>query len=388
MKKTNKPLKVARIATVPLFFMVYKHHFERLANEVDITLICSPDNDFNKLDTFHVKNTIAINIPRDINPLEDLKALWKLYKVFRKERFDIVHSTTPKAGLLTAVAAFFAMVPTRLHTFTGQRWVTLKGIKRKILIFCDKIIALLNTYCYADSPSQVDFLISSSIISRNKIKCIHKGSFAGIDLNKFSLEKYQPLREEILQELNLSNKDFIITFVGRLVKDKGIFELVEAFKLLNKTYPDTKLLLVGPSEEKLDPLPPATNEEIKQNPNILSLGMKPDPEKYMSISSIFCLPSYREGFGSVILEAAAMKVPSLATDIVGLRDAIIENQTGILTEARQIDGLYKELEAIYKSPDKLSQLGENAYKRVIEDFEYKVIAQKVLQEYDRIHTNE
>ncbi len=376
-----KQVKVARIATVPMFFQVYKHQFEALNKDFDLTLITSADDDFIKLAKMKVNHTHAIDIPRNIQPLNDLISLGKLYRHFRNSRYSITHSTTPKAGLLVAIAAFFARVPTRLHTYTGQRWVTLTGVKRAILILADKLIGMLNTHLYADSHSQMDSLIQLNICDAQKISVIHRGSFAGIDLERFNYEQLINQKDQTRKELNISTNDRVIIFVGRIVKDKGIVELIESFKQLSIRIKDLKLLIVGPYEEALDPIPSEIRKEIENNDLIMTTGMKSDPEKYLAAADLFCIPSYREGFGSSALEAAALKIPSVGTNIVGLRDAISNNETGILVPLHNIDQLTMALTTMIEDSHKREQMGQAAYDRVLNDFNQKIISKKIIEEY-------
>jgi len=379
--KYNKKFKICRIATVPIALYGSKHQLVELSREgIDLTIVCTPTDLFMELEDNKHYKLFGISISREISFFSDLTTLVKLFLFFKKNKFEIVHSHTPKAGILVAISAFLARVPCRVHTYTGQRWVTLKGPKRKILILCDTIISKLNTFCFADSPSQVDFLIEKKIVNPKKTSCLKDGSIAGIDLNRFSFEKFTPRNEKTRKDLNISSQDIVITFLGRVVKDKGIGELVKAFLKINKKHTNIKLLLLGPIEKNHE----LSNEiitTIKQEKNIIHLGFVTEPEKYLAISHIFCLPSYREGFPSVILEANALKVPAIGTNIVGLKDTIINNQTGYLVEQFDTDDLTEKLNILISNNDLREEMGEFAYQRVIKSFSSKVITKELARKY-------
>jgi glycosyltransferase involved in cell wall biosynthesis len=374
-------IRVARVGTVPIALIGYGHQFNYLqAHDCDVSVVCSPDAEVEHLKRGANYRVIPLTMAREIEFVQDLKSLWNLYRLFRRERFDIVHSSTPKAGLLTALAAFFARVPIRIHTFTGQRWVTLGFIKKRILIAFDRLIGMLNTHSFADSPSQVDFLIENVGLSSKKLDCLHKGSFAGIDLKRFDFDRIQKERAAILAEVGCPTDLFKIMFLGRIVEDKGVNELIEAFKSLQAKGHKLSLIMVGPFEVE-NPVSTQTRAEIEKNPHIFHLGLRANPERFLSVADVLCLPSYREGFGTSILEAAAMKVPSIGTDIVGLRDAIDDGKTGLLIRPRDSKGLELAIEKMMSDPGFTSRLGQQSFERVKVDFSSEIISEKLLEAY-------
>jgi glycosyltransferase involved in cell wall biosynthesis len=376
-------MKICRVATVPFFL---QHHLRSqiivtLAAGHSVTIISSDGPEVKELIKINDIKFEKINIARQINPLQDIVALWKLFVFFRKNRFEIVHSTTPKAGMLCAIAGILAGVQIRLHTFTGQPWVELKGLKRNIAITGDWLTAHLNTKCYADSISQREFLIEIGIANRQKIAVIGSGSLAGVDLNRFNKRKYASEAEITRNELGVDSNTTVITFIGRLTRDKGVVELVDAFAKISSSKRKCVLLLVGPQEPERDPLPINTLNLIHNNDLIFEIGYTSKPEKFLAITDIFCLPSYREGFGNVVIEAAAMSVPTVGTDIVGLRDAIVNNKTGILVIPKNVESLFDGLESLISNPEMVLTMGANAEERARENYDSVQVNAKLLDEY-------
>lgn len=380
-----KSIKIARVVTVPEAFVHFKPFLSLLKDkDAQITLVSS-SGAYEKVLQNELKLGITpIEINREISPLKDLKSLINLIHFFRKNKFDIIHSSTPKAGLLTAVAGVFSPKSIRLHTFTGQRWANLHGFKRTMLKFFDKLIIKLNTQCYADSFSQIEFLIKEGVAVEGDIKCLHKGSYGGIDCDRFNNERFPQARSELLAELKLETDSIVILYVGQLCADKGVNELVKAFLLANHQNNKIKLVLVGVFREGIDLLKEETLNEIKNNSDIFSLGYKTSPEKYFSAADIFCLPSHREGFGTVVLEAAACGLPTIGTRIPGLVDAIVDGETGILVELKNTEKLSEAILDLANDGQKRKRLGENAKKRVRADFDARLISELQWQEYQNL----
>jgi glycosyltransferase involved in cell wall biosynthesis len=307
----------------------------------------------------------------------------KLYFVFKRNKYDITHSSTPKAGLLSAIASFFARVPVRIHTFTGQRWATKTGISRNFLIFLDKCIGWLNTEIYADSISQVDFLINEGVFKPNMIKVLHHGSFGGVDFEKFNPGFNQEKSKNIMSTLGLKPKSLILIYVGRINKDKGINELISAFCKLSDSGYNIDLLLLGNFENFLDPLPNNITELIRNHNRIHHLGFCSRPQDYLEVSNVFCLPSYREGFGTSVIEAAAMGLPAICSNIPGLVDAIVDRKTGILINKKNQSDLEAAIKFYIDNPDLLDDMGKNARARALKLFDYKDVTNCLIKEYNK-----
>lgn len=379
----KQPLKIARIATVPFFLdNQLRQQMSDLINDgYEVSAISSKEGQWDRLKSVPELKCIQINIERAPSPIKDIISLIKLITLFATQRYDIVHSTTPKAGLLCACAAWVTRTPVRLHTFTGQTWANKKGLSRKILTLLDKIIVKLNTRCYADSHSQKEFLIDENIGTTDEIIVLASGSLAGVDLNRFNTKLWEQSKSAILNELDYTQDDFVIIFIGRVSKDKGIHELMGAYSQIksDKTFSRVKLLLVGPCEEaQLD-------EHIVQWEKVDGVhfvGNTNCPEKYLSISRLLCLPSYREGFGTVVIEAAAMGVPTLGTNIVGLKDAIVDGKTGVMIPAMDEKSLKEALLMLIKNEKLLKQMSSSAYERCCKEFSAAYLSNAVANEYN------
>lgn len=379
---SNNSLRIARVSTVSFFIITQlTTQLDDLSlSGIDVTVISSADEMSEKLAENKKIRFIPVNIERKISLLKDFFSLFYLTRIFLKEDFDILHSATPKAGLLCAVAGFISRKPIRLHTFTGQPWVTMRGVNRLVLKACDKIIAVLNTHCYADSHSQMEFLISNRIISRAKISVLGEGSIAGIDLKRFNPLRYGVQANRSLKdELNLTETNKVILFVGRIARDKGIAELLTAFTKVSSKDKDAVLVLVGPFEQEGKSIVDSISENVRQY--IRLVGYCEEPEKYMAIADILCLPSYREGFGTVIIEAGAMGVPSVGTDIYGLSDAIQNGVTGILVKVADPISLESGILSLLSNPELRSSMGAAARTRAIDHFSSSFCSDLLIKEY-------
>lgn len=384
LKRQLKGLKICRISTVP-FFMVsqLKSQVEYLRDiGMQVVLVSSEGPEWSMINTGQGLSVKIINIPRSLKPWQDFIALIRLTQFFLIHRFDIVHSMTPKAGLLTALAAFISGIPIRLHTFTGQRWVTLKGLMRWSLRAADTLIGILNTKCYADSGSQAQFLVKEGILSSRRIAVIGQGSLAGVDMSRFNPDHWSlSIKQQLRQSLSIAASSKILIFVGRISPDKGIAELISAFyELLNMNY-DVDLLLVGPHDQDCGGKSSLDLNSARRCSKIHYIGYTECPESYLAISDIFCLPSYREGFGTVVIEAAAMGLPTVGTTINGLIDAVADGETGILVPPRDHRALLAALKRLLDHPDDLNRMGRAARNRCFQHFDANQVNEKVAEEY-------
>lgn len=329
---------------------------------------------------------VSIEIPRKIDPVKDLVALIRLWAFFRHSAFDIVHSTTPKAGLLCCLAAKLAGVPVRLHTFTGQPWVGMTGIKRLLSKGSDRLIALLNTHCYADSHSQKDFIVESGIARPEQISVLGAGSLAGVDLQRFDPERFSDEGKLGLKaEFGIPPQAQVLLFVGRLARDKGIVELLAAFRAVLARGANAFLVILGPNETDVDALLDDLSAEVRER--LVMPGFSDEPERFMSIADILLLPSYREGFGTVVIEAAAMGVPTICTDIYGLADAIVNGETGLLVPVRNVERLAAAIDSLLLAPVLRWDMGRRARARIEREFSSRRVNELVIGEYiDLLHT--
>jgi len=326
---------------------------------------------------------VVIRFLRDPSIIFDLVTLVKLWMLFRREQFDVVHSSTPKAGLLCALAGFMARVPVRIHSFTGQRWVTESGLKRRILIMFDRMIVQFCTVVYADSRSQMEFLLNSGVIKKKQISVIGEGSLGGINIARHStsLPKTQA---QVLDETGIDLNCFKFLYVGRLNRDKGILELVIAFKKLYEQHPNSVLVLVGPREMGSGKLDQWLVDLIESHPAIYEIGFVESPQAWFDACDVQVLPSYREGFGTVVLEAALAGVPTIGTNIYGLRDAIVDGETGELIPVRDAEALHHAMKQFLDDRELVERYGAKARERVIAKFGYEKIASALLQNYHEL----
>jgi glycosyltransferase involved in cell wall biosynthesis len=297
-----------------------------------------------------------VDIERKISPFPDLLALFQLMYIFGDIRPSAVHSMTPKAGLLAMLTACLVGVPWRIHTFTGQVWANKSGAPRFLMKTVDRLITLCANKVFADSTSQCRFLEENSVGKRGSVQVLGKGSVAGVNLSRFNPNP--GARIKLRRELGVSNEDLVFIFVGRLVRDKGVYDLVNAFSLVNAYHPQWRLWMVGPDEDGIR----AELEKcaLEFGARVSWFGPTPTPEDYLRAADIFVLPSFREGFGSVIIEAAACGVPSVAYRTEGVVDAIIDWQTGLLVDKGDIQALASAMQRLGADQSLRLQLGEAA----------------------------
>ena len=311
-----------------------------------------------------------IKFHRKPNLIIDIKTFFILLYFLIKNKPSLTISLSPKAGFLTALSSFITRVPYRIHWFTGQVWITKKGLVRRFYKIIDKIIFNLSSHVLVDSHSQRKFLISNNIISKNKSSVLFNGSVGGVNIKKFKFNNSNRYLKR--RKFNISINDFVFLYLGRINKDKGIFDIIKAFEKIQE-FDKIFLILVGPLEDK------NIKNLIKDNKRIIYAGKTLVPEKWFSIADIFCLPSYREGFGSVIIEAGSCNLPTLGSNIYGINDAIKKDQTGFFHKAGCINDIQKKMLFVIKNKRLLKKYGKRARKRVEENFEENLISQKFLE---------
>lgn len=299
-----------------------------------------------------------VEIRRKISPVRDVRALFTLWNMYRKRRFSAVLTVTPKGGLLGMVAARLAGVPVRIHWFTGQVWATRKGPGRMVLKSMDHLITACATHVLADSPSQRDFLIAEGIVCPHRIQVLGDGSISGVDAARFKPDP--TIRAKVRVELGIPPDSPCLLYVGRMKREKGVADLLAAFRGLRDEFHDLHLILVGPDEENL--LTGVADERVHV------VGYAKEVENYMAAADLFCLPSYREGFGSVLIEAAAAGVPSVASRIYGITDAVIDGETGLLHEPGNPADLSRALKQLLRDVPASNAMAEAARRRALSRF--------------------
>lgn len=374
-----KTAKILRVTTVPVSLNTFCRGLLRELQEQDgyeVVAVSSPGDAMREIEEREGVRTVAVPMERHISPLKDLKSLFGLIRVFQKEKPTMVHSMTPKAGLLSMIAAWFCRVPVRVHTFTGLVFPTATGLTQRILILTDRITCACATHIVPEGEGVKNDLINYHI-TRKQLKVLGHGNVRGIDL-----DHNNPELPEVQADVAKIRKPGIFTFVfvGRLVRDKGINELIEAFERLNKEYTNTRLILVGPQEPKLDPLKPETIAKIDSNKNIEAVGLQSNVRPWLAASDAFVFPSYREGFPNVVIEAGAMSLPSIVTDINGSREIIIEGKNGTIIPPRDAVALYQSMKSFLEQPDKRAQMAFNARPFVASRYEQSYV-RRCLKEY-------
>ncbi len=366
--------KICFVVSSPLTAQAFMlKHFEYLSQEFDITLVANFETEEQHHIPF-VKETKDIKIVRNINLLSDLAALYQLYKYLKQQHFDAVHSITPKAGLIATSAAWLAGVKLRIHIFTGQVWHTQTGLKKKLLQFLDKVMVFFATDILVDGQSQRDFLIENHIIKAQNSKVLGKGSISGVDVSKFILN--QTLKVELRKQLGYSDDEVVFVFLGRMNRDKGILDLVAAFKKLYQEFPQTKLLLIGMDEENLRP-----EIEQMQKEGIFFFGLTRKPQETLQAGDVFCLPSYREGFGTSVIEASLLQMPVICSDTYGLAETIVDNETGLRHKVADSEDLYKQMRTLFLDANLRKSMGEKGREYVLEYFSADEISRHWLAFY-------
>lgn len=370
-------MKLFRITTVPMTLNSFcKGLLKELSQEgYEVIGVSSPGEKLEELAKREGVRTIPVPMERHISMIRDIKSLWNMWIVMRREKPDIVHSMTPKAGMISMVAAWLARVPIRIHTFTGLVFPTSKGLKRKILMLTDWLTCACATHIIPEGEG-VKADLQNNRITKKDIKVLGYGNVRGIDLNHYNPELFNSEKSDV--------SPFTFIFVGRLVGDKGVNELIKAFKRLNNEHPNAHLVLVGGEEQNLDPIKQETKQEIEQNPAINAVGDQKDVRPFYASADALVFPSYREGFPNVVIEAGAMGLPSIVTDINGSREIIIDGKNGIIVPPKDTEALYNAMKYLVENPDIVQQMSENARPLIASRYEQSYVRQCLKDFYKEI----
>lgn len=379
--------KIIRITTVPISLKTLlkgQHHFMS-SKGFEVVGVSSQGTELQEVQQTENIRVAALEMTRTISPIKDLKALWQFYRLCKKEKPMMVHSHTPKAGIVGMLGAKLAGVPVRLHTVAGLPLMEATGTRRKILDFVEKLTYSSSTKVYPNSKGLYDFILQHNYTQPNKLKVIGKGSSNGIDTNHFAPEQVSAEKQaQLKHDLGIKPDDFVFVFVGRLVGDKGINELVEAFSKLpfsSSVAENAKLLLVGPLEAVLDPLEEKTLKEIESNPNIISVGFQKDVRPYFAISDCLVFPSYREGFPNVVMQAGAMGLPSIVSNINGCNEIVIEGKNGTIIPVKNSEAILHAMHRMMQDKDFYNRLQQNARPVIQSRYEQSVVWNALLEEY-------
>lgn len=371
--------KIIRSVTVPQSLGFCRDVMIEMAKDgYEFVVVTSPGKE---LDTFRKEyplfKTVEVSMERHISIIKDMVALVKMICVMLKERPYAAHSMTPKAGLLTMVAAWLTGVPVRIHTFTGLVWPTAVGGKRRILMLTDKLLCACATHIIPEGQGVLNDLKNGGI-TRKPMKILGYGNVRGVDMKRFNPARFCPTQT--------ADKPFTFVFVGRIVGDKGVNELVAAFVRLHETDKSTRLVLVGSYEQNLDPVRDITRQYIDDNDAINACGAKygDDLLQMYVDADCFVMPSYREGFPNTVLEAGAMGLPSIVTDINGSREIIIDGQNGLIVPPRDTDALYEAMERMSKDDVARKKMAGNARKLISDRFDKDFVLQCQIAFYKEI----
>ena len=375
--------KLIRITTVPLSLeKLLEGQLTFMSRYFQVTAISAEKRRLKEFSRNNGVNSYHVEMTREITPLKDFWALWKLYNFFRREKPTIVHTHTPKAGITGMLAAKLAGVPIRLHTVAGMPLMESRGLKRSVLRKVEELTYWCATRVYPNSMGLRDFIVDNNFTAKKKLKVLGSGSSNGIDTsffdpNIFSCEDIRNLKQDL--EIPLEDKVFI--FVGRLVGDKGVNELVAAFLTVQKKENATSLLLVGPFEQDLDPIAPETMKQIEKHPKLFAVGYQKDVRPFFAISDVLVFPSYREGFPNVVMQAGAMGLPSIVSDINGCNEIIEEGLNGTIVPVKDVDLLELAMENLITNSCYLQELRQGSRKKIIDNYERKQFWGLLLAEY-------
>lgn len=328
---------------------------------------------------------VVVPMTRSITPFGDLICLYKLVRLFAREKPEIVHSETPKAGLLGMLAAKIARVPIRIHTVAGMPLMVASGAKLKLLKFIERLTYSCSTNVWPNSESLKSFILQNNFTKSEKLEVIGKGSSNGIDLAKFNKTLLRNNAvEEIKKNIAYDKNCTYLLFVGRIVKDKGITELVNCFNRLLQKNPSLRLVLVGQFEKQLDPLAPATEKEITHNNSIIHIYWSGRVEYYMALADYFVFPSYREGFPNVLLEAGAMKLPIICSNIGGNIDIVTHQDTGLIYDTYNEADMQEKMELALNHKDEMAKMSEKLYEKVTTEYKRETFWAQMNQQYKKL----
>lgn len=362
--------RICFVVTVPVaaeWFL--RDHIVALKERYDVYL-ASNLTDEKEVERLDLTGWHKIDIQREISLTHDLKTLWQTYRYFRRMKFDAIHSVTPKAGLIAALAGWLAGIKHRTHIFTGQVWATRQGVMRALLKAIDKMIARLDNHLMTDSKAQRAFLVKEGVLKEGQAMVFANGSINGVNAERFVPD--ERIRQDMRSEIGIAEGTLCFIFVGRLNHDKGIGELYAAFDRLASEVSDVFLLLVGWDEGNYIGKLPAYSH-IETGRNFHYYGFTTEPERVLNAGDVFVLPTYREGFSSSLLEAACVGMPCISTDVYGVQDAYVVGETGLQCEVGDAETLYQCMRKMYDDRALVRRMGEKARERALRDFNVRDI---------------
>ena len=373
-------LKLIRTSTIPASLEnLLKGQLKMLSKYYNVLAVSSPGDDMETIEEREGVRTIAIPMERRISLIKDFISLIRLIVLFAKERPDMVHSITSKAGLLSMLAAWITRVPVRMHTFTGLVFPTATGKMQKLLIAMDRLTCFCATHINPEGEGVKRDLVNYNITSR-PLHIIANGNVNGIDLEYFDKTP------EVVEKACSYKKEgtFTFCFVGRMVRDKGINELVHSFLRLYQKDERVRLLLVGPFEKELDPVLPEVEEHILHHPGICYMGYQNDVRPFLVASDALVFPSYREGFPNVVIQAGAMGLPAIVTDINGCNEIVLPDLNGVIIPSKDEQALYESMKYFASHPVEVERMAANARPLIASRYEQRIVWNALLDEYKSI----
>lgn len=350
-----------------------------LSKHYEVVAVSSPGEKMKVLEEREMVRTVSVPMERRISLVKDFISLIRLIILFAKEQPDIVHSITPKAGLLSMLAAWITRVPVRMHTFTGLVFPTTTGKMQKLLIAMDRLTCFCATHINPEGEGVKRDLINYKITSK-PLHVIANGNVNGIDLEYFDRIP------EVMEKAWLYKKEgtFTFCFVGRMVKDKGVNELVHSFLRLYQEDDQVRLLLVGPFETELDPVLPEVEEQILHHPGICFMGFQGDVRPFLAASDALVFPSYREGFPNVVIQAGAMGIPAIVTDINGCNEIVLPDRNGVIIPSKNEQALYEAMKYFASHSVEVEKMAANARTLIVSRYEQRMVWDALLAEYKSI----
>lgn len=379
--KTTEKIKILRVVTSSISFKLIDGQAQFMQQQ-GYQVITASGGPFPKDGIPQLNGVRFVPQPHLVRPIsirEDLLALRDMIRLIRKERPDIIHSHTPKAGLMGMLAGWLCHVPIRIHTVAGLPLLVHSGFKRKILNLVERITYRCATSVYPNSHKLRDTIISLKLASPDKLRVIGDGSSNGINVQHFCKEL---LAEELVDPIRKQlGGSFTFIFVGRIVRDKGICELVEAFTRLQQEHPDARLLLVGDFEQELDPLPEEVYHTIQSHPAIYCAGWQDDVRPWFAAADALAFPSYREGFPNVVMQAGAMELPCVVSDINGCNEIIIEGENGLIIPSHDAPALYQAMKRMMEDKALYTHCQQNARPLIASRYKQEDVWQATLEMY-------
>lgn len=389
MNSINKKKKIIRVVTIAGSFPLIDKQMSYMSQWYDVIGISSPHPNFDQI--IHDQGAsrgYQIKMTRRITPIKDLLALLKMIFVFLKERPYIVHTHTPKAGFIGMIAAFLSFVPHRLHTVAGMPVLIKTGFLRKLLLIIEKLTYLCATRVYPNSIKLADIIVDLNLADKKKVRVIGQGSSNGIDTSVFDPSLFNEVfKIEKRAEIGFNQNDFVFIFLGRIVKDKGVTELIEAFKAVNLKYPIAKLLILGHFDRNLNPLSAEIIHEIRSHSAIFFADWQEDVRPWLYISDVLAFPSYREGFPKAVLQAGSMGLPSIVTNINGCNEIVIDQKNGIIISPYSSIELASAMQLLINDKLLFKTLKSNSRSMIKSRYEQSEIWSLLKNEYTKLENN-